>query len=253
MQDIFSGCGTNRKYVAVRDNQAYADIRQECERLWLAYKDLADSHFVDQFSRDFDSRFWEMYLGGKLLRYYPDLQSSDSGPDFVVPPPNQVSVEATVATRGKGSDAVPSIAFRNDDDDSVPFEECILRVTSSLREKAKLNNISREDTAMPYVVAINLPYPEAWLCSAPPMVAMATLGVGGITIDLGTGIQEAGARQEIPKRSGQTVQATAFLSPEYDHVSALLIASVSPFSSSYADPAIELLHNPRCKNPLPRG
>lgn len=253
MVDLFSGMGANRNYVAVRDQPRFADIRQECQRLWNLYEPLAPSNFVDQFSRDFDSRFWEMDLGATLLKYYPRLTSSSAGPDFIELGPPRVAVEATVATRGEGPDAVPDITLRTDDDDSVPFNECVLRLTAALRTKATANSAVQQATLGPYVVAVNMPYPEAWLCGVPPISAMAMLGCSGVTTNLATGVQTASAQWSILKRSDQPVPTIAFFADEYVHISALLVASMSPFSSAYPTPAIELLHNPRCRTPLPRG
>lgn len=229
-------------------------MRKECDRLWERYRRFAPANFVDQFSRDFDSRFFEMYLGVKLLERYPNLRTALDGPDFVVPGhPSDTFIEATVATRGRGGDAVPDITQRSDDDDSVPNVECLMRVTSCLRNKSQANRAATYALQGPYVVAVNLPYPEAWLCDWPPMAAMATLGAGGVTYELGTGASRVHTKPEIPKRTGSAVPTIGFWTDEYAHISALVVASVNPFSTSYSNPCVELLHNPRCRIPLPHG
>ena len=62
MSTLFDGNGNDVSFLAVRDQTEYADIRQECESLWEKYRDLASPDFVNQFSCNFESRFWEMYL-----------------------------------------------------------------------------------------------------------------------------------------------------------------------------------------------
>lgn len=257
---LFDGDGKDSLFVAIRDEARFADIRLECERLWCSYSNhnprLHDRNFVDGFSRKFHDRFWEMYLGVQLLMRYPDVESAGSGPDFVVS--GTICVEATVASRGEGTDAVPDITRRTDEDNSsVPFKECVLRITSSLREKAKKNDAENRAKQGSYVVAVNLPFPEAWLCGSPPLATMAALGLGGSYVRWGDDKKPEEFFGSMPsvekKKTGSPVSTTAFQSPEYDHVSALLVASVNPFSSAYERPAIEVLHNPRATKPLPRA
>ena len=49
------------------------------------------------------------------------------------------------------------------------------------------------------------------------------------------------------------MSTTNFLSAEYKHICAIIVASVNPFSSAYEDPAIEVLHNPTASQKLPPG
>lgn len=259
MYQLFEGAGRDPLFLAVRDEGRLADVRSECERLWGLYRVLSDSDFVNQFSHNFNARFWEMYLGVLLLERFPQVESADSGPDFVVvaETSTRTFIEATAASRGTGTDAVPDISLRTKEDDSVPFEECILRVTSSLCEKALSNNAMQVAATGAYVVAVNLPFPEAWLCGTPPLAAQATLGVGGAYYAWRENDESevfVGSVPSIQKQAtGSVVPTTAFHPREYDHVSALLVASVNPLSSSYSSPAIEFLHNPRATRPLPTG
>ena len=55
------------------------------------------------------------------------------------------------------------------------------------------------------------------------------------------------------KGTKNKVSTTAFFSDEYLHVSALLVTSVNPYSTTYKNPSVELLHNPQATKPLPRG
>ena len=255
---LFSGEGKDEAFLAVRDNRCNADIQVECERLWNSYKELARPNFVNRFSQDFRACFWEMYLGLLLRPYYPEVKVLESGPDFCIPQKDTtIFVEATTASRGKGMDAVPDISVRSDDDDTVPINECILRVTSSLQNKATANRAKDHAKKGPYVIAINLLFSEAnWLGGPTPLSAKATLGVGDLFFTMGDNDGRDGRFtnriSSILKKSGNKVAPTAFQCPDYDHVSALLVASINRFSSSYDDPPMELLHNPRATKPLPR-
>ena len=180
MRTLFTGEGCDLHFLAIRDQNRLADIRTECERLWSSYKELAAENFADQFSRDFRGRFWEMYLGVLLREYYPELEAPGCGPDFHVPyKGSRIFVEATSTFRGTGPNAVPDISVRSDDDSTVPFNECVLRITSSLAEKSTANKAKCLVEKGARIVAVNLPFPEAWLCGAPPLSAQATLGLEG--------------------------------------------------------------------------
>lgn len=259
MTDLFAGSGSDPEFLAVKSNQCFADVRNECERLWAIFHPLADPNFVDQFSRDFRARFWELYIGSFLRERHQAVKAvkaGSAGPDFKVPGPPAIFVEATNASRGSGPDSVPRYSGNDEDDSRVPFEECVLRITSKLNSKALSNNARLLGSEHPYIIAVNLPFPEAWVASNPPLAAQATLGVGSLLI-----VQEsseawktvAAPRPLQDKRSGSAIKTTSFCTTQFEHIAALVVASVNPFSSSYADPAIEVLHNPRATTPLPRG
>jgi hypothetical protein len=259
MTDLFAGSGSDPEFQAVKSNQRFADVRSECERLWSIFHPLADSNFVDQFSRDFRARFWELYIGSFLKERHQAVKAAKSGsaaPDFMVPGTPAIFVEATNASRGSGPDSVPRYADNDEDDNRVPVEECVLRITSRLNSKALSNDAKQLGSRHPYIVAVNLPFPEAWVASNPPLAAQATLGVGGLLMvqessDVWKSVAAPSPLQE--KRSGSTIKTTSFCTAQLEHIAALVVASVNPFSSSYADPAIEVLHNPRATTPLPRG
>ena len=138
---LFSGEGKDNAFLAVRDNRCDVDIQVECERLWNSYEELARPDFVNRFSYNFRACFWEMYLSVLLRTYYPELEVLKSGPDFRIPwKGSQTFVEAISVSRGAGADHVPDISVRSDDDDSVPFDECILRITAAVDKKSKANN-----------------------------------------------------------------------------------------------------------------
>lgn len=254
---LFSGPGSDPYFIGIRDDTDFESAKKECLRLWSIFRKLFDdargNRFCEEFSRQFQQRFWEMYLGVKLMHHYPEILHSDSGPDFEIRGSTSVYVEATVASRGAGRDSVREIHNGDNSDDTVQFRECILRVINALDAKAKANSSPTYGDTTPYVVAINLPFPEAWLCGTPPLAAMATLGFTGPTIEWPSGRQRVDIQPEISKFNGAPVDRAGFWSAKYAHISAVILASVNIFSSAYEAPSVELLHNPNARNPLPRG
>lgn len=254
---LFSGPGADPCFIEIRDNADFWSAKKECLRLWTQFRETFESvrgkrKFCRDFSIQFQQMFWEMYLGVKLKHHYPGVKHPDSGPDFMIRGPTSVYVEATVAARGTGSDSVPELHKRDDSDDTVPFRECILRITNALDTKEKANSSPKYGDTNPYVVAINFPFPEPWLCGTPPLAAMAALGFTGAVIEWPSGRQRVDTRPELSKSNGTPVDTDGFWSSTYEHISALVLASVNIFSSAYGAPAVELLHNPNARNPLPK-
>ncbi|WP_211665462.1 hypothetical protein [Leucothrix arctica] len=181
----------------------------------------------------------------------------DNGPDFNLDINGQkVFVEAAVASRGTTEDKIPDIGqYDETREPLVPFKELALRVTAKLKDKAEANNARENAKEGPYIIAINLPYKEAWLCSSPPLAAQAALGVKGQLIEFNEhGVSSSFTHNpNISRSTGALVPTEYFLRDEFSHISALIVASVNPFSTSYSSPSLELLHNPKATKPIDRG
>lgn len=256
MSGLFNGDGNDPAFLALRDEDSYAKERAECERLWLPFKEIREKDFTHEFSRNFQHRFWEMWLGAQLNELSGKVARQSSGPDFEVKSEPIVHVEASVVERGKGNSRVPKPSERDDDDDSVLFRECVLRITEKLQEKRKRNNAEQIGNAHPYILAVNLPFPEAWVSSTPPLAAQAFLGAGGhYAVKQSDGSWQGAIawKPNLENHNKSKVETTAFLDGTYRWVSAIIIASVNVLSSCYPNPALELLHNPTAIHPVPRG
>lgn len=260
MSKLFCGNDVDKIFKAVRDDIRFNDIRDKCEVLWKTFEPIADHNFPEEFSKQFLARFWEMYIGVKLLELHPEVKngaiassSNKPAPDFLV---GNVFVEATVAERGNNIDAIPDISELSEND-SVRFRECVLRLTSKVREKSKSNNLPISGQSASVVIAVNLPYPEVWICYNPPIVAQAFLGVQGLSLVKqadGSWVGTTICQKTIERSDNQEpVDATLFRDKTYEHIRAIILAVVNPFSSSYSNPGFELLHNPNALHPLPRG
>ena len=264
MTNLFAGTGTDPAFSLLKSNPAYADIKSECERLWSIFHPIAESNFADQFPHKFHDSFWELYLGAFLKEQHQAKRGTESSneraPDFMVPGTPTIYVEATNASRGCSQNKVPSIATCDSDDNSepsyAPVNECVIRITAKLEEKATANDAEEYGRDHPYIIAINLPFPEAWVGEDVPLSARAMLGIGGrlITQDGNEPWKSVGTSQPfLQKKNKSKVKTTAFCNSAYAHIAALVVASVNPFSSCYKRPAIEVLHNPNATNPLKRG
>lgn len=218
-------------------------VRDECERLWSCFQPDAPPNFPDRFSTAFHQNFWEMYVFGVLKRSSWQVQHIPrDGPDFEVISPckGRSYIEATCAERGQArEDAVPDLLRDCEEDDHAPSQNEILRVTSRLMDKADCNRSREFATKAPYVVALNLPFMEAWVGCNPPITVLAT--ASKLVTD-----------RRFLKANGSPVGTNGFLDGSYPHIAALLVARVSPFFGSYERPSMELLHNPSLDNSLKR-
>jgi hypothetical protein len=98
------------------DDPAYRNLRDEvseparigrkfAEELWAQYFPYADAHYLTEIRRDFNARFWEMYLTCTFLqnahRYAFTVRCPKPGPDILLEFPDcRVWVEAVAATDG---------------------------------------------------------------------------------------------------------------------------------------------------------
>jgi hypothetical protein len=126
-----------------------ARIREGLEALWLRYEPYADINFCEEFSKQPDTRFWEMYLtvrfldASKKLRPRAELAAADrdTGPDICIRKSRRhVWIEAIAPAQGDANenlDRVPDLFPASPDELKDPSRrEVELRITSALLEKA---------------------------------------------------------------------------------------------------------------------
>jgi hypothetical protein len=114
--------------------------RRWMEELWQEYEPYADTHFLEDFKRQFTQRSWELYLGVTFLNRGFTLGTHQNvGPDFDlrerVDGKRLAWVEAIAVTKGRGNDRVPDLFYGGIM--SVPEEEMTLRLMNALGEKLK--------------------------------------------------------------------------------------------------------------------
>jgi hypothetical protein len=126
-----------------------ARIREGLEALWFRYEPYADTNFCEEFSKQPDTRFWEMYLtvrfldARKKLRPRAELTAADrdTGPDICIRKSRRhIWIEAIAPTQGDAKDnldRVPDLLPAGPDElKDPPRREVELRITSALLEKA---------------------------------------------------------------------------------------------------------------------
>lgn len=235
--DADSGCPF---YHRVRNDPEFTSQRKFAESLWRRFGTPQDDHFLQEFPKRFQQRFWEMYLFVALQEAGFDVQKNGpSGPDFWLElEGRKYWIEAHAPESGKGPDAVPI-----QDDGGVhdfPTDQILLRYTSALQTKTIGTETKpsgwREwiangqvGTADGYIVAIN----GSLIPSAPwegpvPHFVSAYLACGPLTLALDSQSGRVVDRHvqykgSIHKRSGSPVQTDAMLiDPRYRSVSAVL-------------------------------
>jgi hypothetical protein len=235
------------------------------EQLWDQYHPHADEHFLTEIRRNFNARFWEMYLTCALLQYGPELSvlRRKPGPDILIEHEGRrIWIEAVVVTDGepgKPDSISPPALVRAP---TAPDEKIILRYRTAIDEKhRKLQSylskgiVSAEDS---YIVAVNgyaLSY--RWEDAEMPRILKAVFPLGALQFlfDRDTG-RLTGSRHQfrpnIYKGSGAGVSTEVFVNDHYDGISGVM--------HSYANACMTarplgvdflLIHNPRAANRVP--
>lgn len=255
-------------YICAESGEMAKDAKMLTETLWRRYQPYADRNFERQIRRDFDARFWEMYLGCTLMdKGYEIVRktSKNAGPDIKVKHKgNIIWIEAIAPTSGNknSSDRVLDSVITNPPTaQEVPDKEIILRYRAAIEEKynkyfgyLKIPIITEGDF---YIIAINgcrIPFSETDF--NPPRILRSVLPFGfpQVTYDkvsmqiISQGFQY---RTTVSKASGSTVQTDIFLDPYYKHISAVLFSNANVFAltKSMRDDFITV-HNPLA-HPLP--
>lgn len=63
---------------AAADDSTGGKIRLALEELWSRFEPYADKQFIKEFGRHVEERFWEMYLGVRLLEGRKALRKKTS-------------------------------------------------------------------------------------------------------------------------------------------------------------------------------
>jgi hypothetical protein len=120
-------------------------IREGLETLWKRFEPYADKEFIKEFGRHPEERFWEMYLGVRLLEGRKALRKRnqlpkkerDEGPDFCIQKGRRkIWVEVIAPSPGDENnlDKVPDLFASGADKEARRKIE--LRIASALKTKA---------------------------------------------------------------------------------------------------------------------
>lgn len=181
-----AACLTYKKVYEATDGRL-KEVRDHCMDLWCDYAQFADEHFLDEFPRNFHQRWFEMYLTVSLLRTGIGVCCPKPGPDIQLKLNGRhVYIEAVCASSGEQyrDDSVPDLLPGSTA--AVPMDSYVLRVSSSLSNKAKKIDgyfrkgiITEQDLV---VIAINIRAVN-WLWADMDEVMKRSLyGVGDIVL-----------------------------------------------------------------------
>jgi hypothetical protein len=180
---------TDKTSISLRDIEKNKTFRRFVESLWERFHPLADTGYVNLIATDFQSRFWEMYLGCTLLDAGLSLDSKDFGPDIRIDTKDvPIWVEAISPNAGSGADAVPP-QIADGRGGQVPEDQIVLRIRSAIEAKYQVYQnylsggiVSPKD---PYIIAINgYQIPYSILDDQPSYVVKAVYPFGMHTITL---------------------------------------------------------------------
>ncbi|WP_155247348.1 hypothetical protein [Teredinibacter turnerae] len=244
-------------------SESEKNAREFIYYLWKEYQRYADPHFVTEFQKDFDARFWEMYLTVLLSEKFA-IGSLSEGPDILIEN-HKIWVEAVTATPGREGlpDSVPEIIFNRSMAQELPTDKIILRLTSALNSKLiALNKYIKKGLVKntePYVVALN-DGPIGWLGDIDNqriLKALFPLGDEYVVFDRDSeSVSEPKFkyREEILKENKSGVKVNNFLSSEYELVSGVLYSSKGCFNiPKNCGSELVFVHNPMAKNPIEIG
>jgi hypothetical protein len=133
-----------KNFKAAADDSDGGKIRLALEGLWSRFEPYADKQFIKEFGRHVEERFWEMYLGVRLLEGRKALRKKDKlpkaerdeGPDFCIQKGRRrIWVEMIAPSSGDDTnlDKVPDLFASSAENDSRRKIE--LRIASALKTK----------------------------------------------------------------------------------------------------------------------
>lgn len=207
MSDLWSlgGEELDRGYLNLRAaaHPEEDEMRAQIDRMWEAYEPYADATFRQGFARDPNARFWEMYLGCRLLeagkRLMPTADRPRRGgqPDIcVLDEDRRIWIEAIAPEPGEGVDGVrgPLPLNHGGGFSAMPTRQAQLRTTGALWQKTKaFERYLRQGAVAPEdvrLVAIGAGSFGIYVSERPlPLIVSAVYPIGEyyVTVDRETG------------------------------------------------------------------
>ncbi len=245
-----------------------AEIKEGLEALWLRYEPYADTNFREDFARNPDPKFWEMYLtvqildAGKNVRPRSELSVAqrDTGPDIKIFDDNRtIWIEAIAPEPGaeNNPDRVPEIVPLSEGGgvQSAPRREVELRITSALESKREafaryqeMGLVSTEDICLVAISGSRFIGQSAPFGLPRALSAVLPIGDLVVTFDSETGqtVDESyDYSMEIERSSGGVIPRIGFWSDRYSQISGLIWSrrSIGNFLIQVRD--LTFIHNTR--------
>lgn len=267
---IVEGKNLDPAYVNLREGPfgAVRQVRSELDAMWTTYEPCADPDFRDGFARDPEGRFWEMYVGcrlleaGKLLLPAAERNRGGGRPDICVLDGNRrIWIEAIAPEPGESPDRVelPPGTAEGGWFGANLKRQAQLRTTSALWTKRKVferylgDGIIAEDDIR--LIAIGAVRFGAYVDESPiPLIMSSVFPIGDefVSINLETGdVVDRGFQPsfEIARKSG-AIPRTAFIRETFSNISGVLWSTVSIGNMDSAQRPLTLVHNPRADIPM---
>jgi len=247
----------------------HQSIHQNIAELWKKFKPHADTRFVEEFRRNPDQRYWEMYLGCCLLDKGFSLNTGPKGPDFRLEVGGKkIWIEAVTPTVGQENspDRIPELILLSEGGGAQrnPRDKIILRFRAGLAEKEnKFRGYVKDDTVGKgdiKVIALSSAAIRGWSKSdTNPYILGAVFPIGHayLTLDketrkvVGQGYEFQPA---VSKAKGRPVETLFFIDPAHSDISAVIYsdADIGNPRPQLGDDLL-VIHNPLAANPLLRG
>lgn len=237
-------CDLGYRNIRDLDNDTCTEIRRLLEVYWDQCKDFMDEKFREEFARQPDARFWEIYLCRRLLNAgHPLVKRKErpaKGPDFFIDDGDRrVWIEAVTFGHGhvENPDRVPEMEFRSVEDDGplvaqpVPVNEVELRISSVFDKKSNkfkeyaINGLVGINDVN--LIAINpgkVSMHAGYEGRGSPMCVLYPLGDQYVTFFKDTDKTASGyhLRTEIKKALGREVPIGVFADEQHNYVSAVI-------------------------------
>lgn len=262
---------TDMSYINIRDaaDDRMLAVRRNCEELWNDFEPFADDEFRIEIRKNFDARYWEMYLSVFLLREGYEISCPKPGPDVgIIFNGCRIWFEATCPERGsdQNPDQVPDVKVARVGEDLVfretPNEKMVLRYLNSISEKRRQymawlanKTVAVEDA---FVVSINpRRLRHDFADTRPPRILQAAFPLGSpyASIDPETSqVVDVGYqfRSKVSRQSGAEVPTGIFLLKDYSCLSALLCSRVDAANQPLTMGAdFQFVENPLTSASLP--
>jgi hypothetical protein len=238
------------------------EIRQVLASMWSVYEPYADLDFRQGFARDPEARFWEMYVGTRLLEAGKTLLLTANRPRVggqpdicVIDGARRIWIEAIVPDVGSpGPDQVRRPVPLNEGGgvSLAPKRQIQLRTTSALLTKTRVVEdylgtgiIEPNDVRL---VAIGVGRFGIYASEEPPTILSAVFPIGEyfVSIDRETlQVVNQGFQSSFHiERQGGEVSRTAFLSQRYASISGAIWSRISIGNMSRVERPLTLVHNP---------
>lgn len=196
--------------------------KDHIEEMWKIYNKYAPKRFKEKmiFSKEcFYQRWWEMYLGTKLLEYGLDISTNigDKGPDFKVSINGEVYwIEAVAPELGQenSKDKLPEM---ENGVYSLPREKFLLRISNAIDNKIKkfdryLKNglVKKEDKLIIAISTCNLSQYGSLMDFPTLAIDSLVYNKGVLSINLITNEKKIKEQNGIIKHNGQKIETDIF-------------------------------------------